>query len=261
MPFHNSKGVRYFQFSSLTAAPVTHAVFTRLGGVSKGDYAELNVGATVGDERSNVDENLRRSFAALGRARKSLFDSWLVHGTHALVAETPRPPEWERPPQADIVMTNKPEVTLFMRFADCVPIVFYDPIKMAVALAHAGWRGTLLGVASSAVEAMSQNYGCQPADLRVGIGPAISAEKYEVGPEVAAEVEKVFGDRAHSLLPKSNGMPHFDLVAANRLMLEQAGVKQIEVSGLCTASDTENWFSHRASGGKTGRFGALSALK
>jgi YfiH family protein len=261
MSFHNSNGVRYFRFPSLIAAPVTHAVLTRLGGVSKGDYAELNVGATVGDERANVDENLRRSFAALGKPRNSLFDSWLVHGTLALVAEAPRPPEWERPPQADIVMTNKPEVTLFMRFADCVPIVFYDPVKIAVALAHAGWRGTLLGVASSAVEAMCEKYGCQPADLMVGIGPAISAEKYEVGLEVVTEVEKVFGDRAKSLLPNLEGKTHFDLIAANKVMLELAGVKQIELSGLCTASDTENWFSHRASGGKTGRFGALIALK
>ena len=261
MPFQDSGGVRYFQFASLAFLPVTHAIFTRRGGVSKGPYAELNVGATVGDDRANVEENLKRSFAAVDKPRDSLFDSWLVHGNHALGAEAPRPPEWERPPQADIVMTNKPEVTLFMRFADCVPIVYFDPVKKAIALAHAGWRGALQGVAESAVSGMTANYGTRAEDLLVGIGPAISVEKYEVGPEVAAEVRKIFGDQAENLLPERAGRSYFDLVGANRLMLEKAGVRQIELSNLCTATDTEDWFSHRASGGTTGRFGALIALK
>lgn len=261
MHFHTTAGVRLYQFESLAATSVKHAIFTRRGGVSEGPYAELNVGATVGDERSRVEENLRRSFAALGKPRNSLFDSWLVHNTDALVAEAPRPPEWERPPQADIVVTNKPEVTLFMRFADCVPIVYYDPVKKAIALAHAGWRGTLLGVATAAVEALRANYGSKPEDLLVGIGPAISVEKYEIGSEVVAEVEKVFVEDALPLLPRSNGKAHFDLVGANQMMLNKAGVRKIELSNLCTATDTDDWFSHRTSGGKTGRFGALIALE
>ncbi|MCL5428674.1 MAG: peptidoglycan editing factor PgeF [Chloroflexi bacterium] len=260
MSFQNTDGVRYFQFASL-GATVTHAIFTRLGGISEGPYAELNVGATVGDEPSRVEENLSRSFSALGLPRNSLFDSWLVHGTHVLIATAPRPPEWARPPQADIVMTNRPEVTLFMRFADCVPMVYFDPVKKAVALAHAGWRGTLQGVALNALEAMKANYNSRAEDLLVGIGPAISVEKYEVGPDVAAEVRKIFGYETENLLPRTNGQFHFDLVGVNRRMLEQAGVKQIELSNLCTATDTNDWFSHRASGGKTGRFGALIALK
>lgn len=260
MPLRNMDGVRFFQFSSLSAGRLTHAVFTRHGGVSQGPYAELNVGATVGDERPNVEENLKRSFSVLGRPRETLFDSWLVHGANVLVAQEPRPPEWERPPQADIVMTNKPAVSLFMRFADCVPILYYDPVKRAIALAHAGWRGTLLDVAGRAVQALEENYACQPGDLVVGIGPAISVERYEVGPEVVAEVEKVFGADSKPLLPQANGKAHFDLAGANRMLLEKAGVRQIELSGLCTATHSADWFSHRASGGKTGRFGALLAL-
>jgi hypothetical protein len=261
MPFTDANGVRYYQFSRLSAAPITHAIFTRRGGVSDGPYAELNVGRTVGDDVSNVDENLVRCFAAVGKPRNSLFDSWLVHGTNALVAEAPRPPEWERPPQADIVMTNKPGVSLFMRFADCVPLVYFDPVKKAIAIAHAGWRGTLLGVAVSAVEGMVANYGSEPRDIIVGIGPAVSLEKYEVGPEVVTEVRNVFGLEADDLLLQTNGNYHFDLIGANRVLLEKAGVENIELSHICTAIDTEDWFSHRASGGKTGRFGALIALE
>ncbi len=261
MQIKESAGLRFFQFASLAAASVVHAIFTRQGGVSEGPFAELNVGATVGDERPHVDENLLRCFAALQRPRTSLFDSWLVHGTHALVAEAPRPPEWERPPQADIVMTNRREVSLFMRFADCVPLIFFDPTKKAVALAHAGWRGTLKGVAVCTVEAMRNNYGCMPEDLIVGIGPSISLAKYKVGPDVVGEVKQALGADAEPMLVDFDGHTHFDLVGANRLMLERAGVKQIELSNMCTATNVADWFSHRASGGKTGRFGALIALE
>lgn len=255
-----SGGIKYFQFSRLASEPLIHAIFTRHGGVSEGQFAELNVGATVGDDRANVEENLQRAFAAVGKPRNSLFDSWLVHGTNVLVAQAPRPREWERPPQADIVMTNKPEVTLFMRFADCVPLILYDPSNRTIALAHAGWRGTMLGLATSAVEAMRSNYASKPEELVVGIGPAISMDKYEVGADVADEVQKIFGSQTNLLLAKANGKFNFDLIGANKAMLEEAGVRNIELANICTATNFGDWFSHRASGGKTGRFGALIAL-
>jgi YfiH family protein len=260
MPFAESAGISYFQFELLSQTPVIQAVFTRRGGVSKGSYAELNVGALVGDEPEYVAENITRSFAAMGRPRSSMFDSWLVHGAQALVAGAPRPPEWGRPPQGDIILTNKPEVSLFMRYADCVPLVYVDPVKKALGLAHAGWRGTLLRVAGKAVEEMQRHYGSRPEDLLVGIGPAISVDHYEVGPGVVSAVQDAFASRATALLPEFDGKPHFDLVAANRLVLADAGVRMIEQADLCTYSNPSDWFSHRASAGKTGRFGALLAL-
>ncbi|MEX1247341.1 MAG: peptidoglycan editing factor PgeF [Anaerolineales bacterium] len=261
MAFRQAGGITYYQFEFLAEANVTQAIFTRRGGVSEGPFAELNVGALVGDEPSRVSENLERSFAAVGRPRASMFDSWLVHGTQALVAGGPRPLEWGRPPQGDIILTNRPDVTLFMRYADCVPLVYVDPVKKALALAHAGWRGTLQRVAGIVVQEMQLHYGSQPGDLLVGIGPAISAENYEVGPEVAAEVQAAFGPRSPGLLPRYAGRTHFDLVAANRLVLEEEGVQQIEQANLCTVDNQQDWFSHRGSSSKTGRFGALLALK
>lgn len=261
MPFVERSGLRVFQFRTLALAPVIHAVTTRRGGVSEGAFAELNVGSTVGDDPAHVTANLDRIFNALERPRASLFDSWLVHGTAALVAGGRRPAAWGRPPQGDIVLTNKPEVTLFMRFADCVPLLYFDPVKKALALAHAGWRGTLQGVAARTVEQMAAHYGSRAEDLLVGIGPAISVEHYEVGTEVVTQVKTTFGGAAADLLPQVNGKTHFDLVAANRFALEAAGVRNIEVADLCTFENQEDWFSHRASAGKTGRFGALLALK
>jgi hypothetical protein len=261
MLFRDAGALRYFTFENLNNQPVTHAVFTRHGGVSEGAYAELNVGATVGDEATRVEKNLQLAFSAVDRPRQSIFDSWLVHGTHVLVANEPRPVEWAKPLQADIIITNKPEVTLFMRYADCVPIIFYDPAHQAIGLAHAGWRGTVAKVAEKAVEAMQTDYGSRPEDMTACIGPAICSEHYEVGEDVVGQARAAFGDDAETLLPRANGSVHFDLVGANRLTLQQAGIRNIEISGLCTAADTANWFSHRASGGRTGRFGALIALK
>lgn len=260
MPFHQPDRVRYLTFESLESSQITHAAFTRIGGVSPHPWAELNVGLTVGDDPQRVAENRRLSFEAVGRDIRSLSDSWLIHGTGVMVYDNPRTPDQTPPPQADIVLTDKPEVTLYMRCADCAPIFFHDPVRKAVALAHAGWLGTVKGVARAAVEAMQNRYGSNPADLRVVIGPSIGPEKYEVGPEVVEMVEVSFGQDAPELLPQFNTSTHFDLWTANRLILQQAGVQHIEVSGECTAKHNHLWFSHRAEKGKTGRFGALIGL-
>lgn len=261
MPFQQHASIRYYTFDSLAGHPVTQAVFTRQGGTSQGDFASLNVGATVGDNLADVHANMQSVFDAVERPRSSIFDSWLVHGDGALVANAPRPPELQRPEQADIILTDKPEVTLFMRYADCVPLLFYDPVRHAIALAHAGWKGTVLQVGAKAVAAMAEAYGSRAGDLIACVGPSISAEHYEIGPEVVEAVQSAFGADADDLLPKINGSRHFDLWTANRLTLEQAGVGQVEVAGLCTYAENEDWFSHRASGGRTGRFGVLLALE
>jgi len=260
MPFQHAAGLRYLTFEQLSAAGVKHAVFTRQGGVSTAPYDSLNVGSTVGDELAHVRQNLQRAFNTLERTPESMFDSWLVHGIDVQVARAPRPADWARPPKADIIVTNETEVTLFMRYADCVPILLFDPAQRAVAVAHAGWRGTVARAAAVAVAALSQHYGSRPQDLLAAIGPAISTERYEVGAEVVEQVQATFGERSGELLPAYDASTHLDLVTANRLVLQQAGVTNIETADLCTASNPEDWFSHRGSGGRTGRFGALITL-
>jgi YfiH family protein len=260
MPFHQPDKVRYLTFDSLETPEITHAVFTRIGGVSPKPWDELNVGLTVGDDPKNVVENRRRSFEAVGRDIHSLSDSWLVHGTGVVVYDTPRTPEQTPPPQADIVLTDKPEVTLYMRCADCVPIIYFDPVNKAVGLAHAGWLGTVKQTAGAAVEAMQARYGTKPEDLLTVIGPSIGPERYEVGLEVVQAVQQAFGDDSGDLLPRYGQSTHFDLWAANRLTLERAGVRHIEVAGMCTSAQNDLWYSHRGENGKTGRFGALIGL-
>jgi polyphenol oxidase len=264
MPFRQPDEIRYFTFGSFEAEGVLHGTLTRRGGVSTVPWRSLNVGGTVGDAAENVLENRRRSFAALGRPFDSLFDVWQVHGREVICADAPRP-SGQAHQQADAILTDRPGVTLFMRFADCVPIFLYDPHRRVVGLAHGGWQGTLLKAAAAAVETMQARYGSNPADVLAGIGPSIGPHHYEVGPEVSVKVHQVFGPDAERLLRHANGKlddskVKFDLWSANRLVLEQAGVIHVEIAGICTACDLDTWYSHRAERGHTGRFGAIIAL-
>ena len=258
MPFTQHDEIRYYQFDIFPSA-VKQAVFTRQGGVSPAPWASLNVGGTVGDDVTRVRENRVRSFAALGRHLDSLFDVWQVHSADAIFATAPRR-SGEEHKKADIIFTDRPEVTLYMRFADCVPILLYDPVRAVVGMAHAGWLGTVRGAARAAVRAMTQHYGSRPADIVAAIGPSIGPDHYEIGPEVVTQVQQAFGPTAGNLVEARAGKSYLDLWGANRAQLESSGVHQIEVARICTACHLDDWFSHRAERGLTGRFGALIAL-
>lgn len=259
MGFEKQGALRYFSFENLNTPDITHAIFTRQGGYSSTPWQSLNVGGQLGDEPERVEANRRLAFAAVHRAPESLYDVWQVHGARVVCAAAPRP-LGQPHLQADAILTDKPEVTLFMRFADCVPILLYDPVQRVVGLVHAGWKGTVLKAVTAAVEALQAVYGSRPADLMAGVGPSIGPHHYEVGSEVVTQVRDSFADQADRLLPQYNGAHHFDLWAANRLLLNQAGVEQIEVAGLCTACQLQDWYSHRAENGQTGRFAALIAV-
>lgn len=252
---HN--GIRYHKFETLQ---VHHAVFTRHGGVSPEPWGSLNVGGTVGDDLERVRQNRLLAFHALEREPETIFDVWQVHSADVVCARAPRP-EGGSYRQADVILTDRPEVTLFMRFADCVPILFHDPRGGIIGVAHAGWMGTVKGVAAAAVQSMHAEYGSNPADIIACIGPSIGPDHYEIGADVILQVMQRFGDESEQCLKSHNGKIHFNLWEANRLQLEQAGVGQIEVAGICTACNTTDWFSHRAEKGRTGRFGALIALQ
>ena len=257
MPFVQNKGLRYFQFETIA---VRHAIFTRRGGVSPEPWSSLNVGGTVGDDIRRVRRNRLMSFEALGCKSESIFDVWQVHSADVVCSDVPRPHD-EPYRKADIILTDRPEVTLFMRFADCIHILFLDRRKGVVGLAHAGWLGTVRAAASAAIAMMREKYGTNPADIQAGIGPSIGPDHYEVGADVIAQVKQKFGDDAADLFASHDGKTHFNLWEANRIQLEREGVGRIEISGICTACHIEDWYSHRAERGRTGRFGALIALQ
>lgn len=258
MPFKDIGSLRVFQFESMKHPDLIHGVFTRRGGVSRGPWRSLNVGATVGDDPDHVRQNRHRIFSGLDLATESAYEVWQVHSARVVVVENPRGSmEIER---ADALVTNRSHVTLLMRFADCVPIVVYDPIRRAVGMAHAGWLGTTRKVAMELIKTMKRAFGSDPVDILAGIGPSIAAHHYEVGPEVIEAVRASFGDEAEKHLHNMDGNFQFDLWSANQALLEDAGVRQIEISGLCSACDADDWYSHRAQAGTTGRFGVVVAL-
>ncbi|MFH2039440.1 MAG: peptidoglycan editing factor PgeF, partial [Chloroflexota bacterium] len=205
-------------------------------------------------------QNRQRAFDVMKLDSKSLFDAWQVHSATVALAFAPRALN-EEYKKADIILTNQPSVTLMMRFADCAPILLYDPANKVIGLVHAGWMGTVKMAAKIAVEAMVENYGSRPEDIQAAIGPSIGPDHYEVGVDVVKDVQKIFGDINNVLIEQFNGKFHFDLWEANKLLLLGAGVKKIEVAGLCTACNLDDWFSHRAEKGKTGRFGVLASLE
>lgn len=261
MPFHQAGALRYFTFDLFDQYGLIHGLFTRLGGVSPAPWDSLNLGGTVGDERANVIENRRRLFEALDRPVESIFDSWQVHGREVICADRPRPLDAPHP-KADAILTDHPQITLFMRFADCVPILLYDPVRRVAGMVHAGWQGTVSFASTAAVEHMQAVYGSRPGDLLAGIGPSICVHHYEIGrgPDVVTAVERAFAGDAPAVLDKSNGSVHLDLWKANQIVLERSGVRHIEQSGLCTYCHNADWYSHRAGKGKTGRYGALLAI-
>ncbi len=249
-----------YRFGSLIAFPeLLHAVATRHGGVSRGPFASLNMSRSVGDAPEAAWVNRERFCRAAGVRHEELVTCGLVHGTRALPVGLAQRGGFF--PATDALLTDVPDVPLLLCFADCVPIILYDPARRAVALVHAGWRGTLAGIATSAVSQMAITYGSRPADLRAAIGPAIGPCCYEVGPEVVERVQATFSDAASLLSDDHGGRARFDLWEANRRQLLAAGVEQVEVAGLCTACHRDEFFSHRGDGGRTGRFGVVVMLR
>lgn len=254
------EGLVYYKFDSFDDDAVDHAIFSRRGGSSHGPYTSLNLGGTNGDNPADVLANHEKLFEVFGRPYSSRFDVWQVHGKTILFSDAPRPPEKKHPP-ADGIFTDKAEVTLIMRFADCVPLVFHDPVQKVVGIVHAGWQGTLLRIGAEAVSAIKQRYESTASDLRVGLGPSICGKCYQVGEEVRQKFLKAWGAEADQFFLKQEQGLYLDLWGANEWALRQAGVEHIENSGLCTAENLDEWYSYRKEKGVTGRFAVVIALK
>lgn len=253
-------GTRAYQFESFDANAMDHGIYTRLGGVSEGIWKSLNTAGTVGDDKAAIAQNHEILFGAFGRPLATRFDVWQVHGTQIHFAEAPRPPEQKHMP-GDAIFTDKAGVTLMMRFADCVPLLFHDPVKKVIGIVHAGWLGTALQIGRVAVEALAERYGSKPQDLVVGIGPAICGDCYEVGEDVVRRFEKYWKEDYQQFFKQKDQSLYLDMLGANEYVLRKAGVTQIEQSGICTAENLNEWYSYRQEKGLTGRFAVLLALK
>ena len=251
----------YYQFDRFAqnGHELAHGCFTRLGGVSRPPWQSLNTGHTVGDDREHVRENHERICSALGIHLADVVSPQQVHS--AVVRVVDGGDRGQVCKQTDALVTDMPGVYLMLRFADCVPVLLYDPVRRVVGLAHAGWRGTVKCIARATVQRMVEAFGCRPADISAGIGASIGPCCYEVGDEVVDAAREAFPDAPYLLQRQMRGRWHFDLWTANQVQLAQMGLTSIEVSGLCTACQTNEWFSHRAEKGRTGRLGVVIGLR
>lgn len=255
----DTNGIVTYQFEGLDVEGLSHAVFTRLGGVSQGPFASLNVGNTVGDDEAAVAENHSRVYARLGLSRERVATPSQVHGNR--VATVTASDAGRVLPNTDGLVTATPGIALMLRFADCQPILLYDPVHHALGLLHAGWRGVAQGIARRGVETMHGAFGTQPHDLVACLGPAIGPECYTVGQNVAAAMSYALPDWKKVLALEGEDTWRLDLSAANAQQLAVAGVKQIEQSHLCTACRLDEFYSHRGDNGRTGRFAVVAFLE
>lgn len=256
-------GPVYYQFEQWADQPyLRHGIFTRLGGVSDAPWSSLNVGALVGDDPAAVERNAALMFDSLEVDAARACTVWQVHGNKVVYA-TQRPDDRKWIDKADAIITDKPDLPLNLRFADCVPVLFYDPAKHVLGIAHAGWRGTVTDVIGATVRAMQDTFGSEPATMQAAIGASIGPEHYQVGEEVVDAVRAGFGTTEGMVSRAEDGSAYLDLWEANRQALLRAGIPetQIEVSGLCTVANVDEFYSHRAEHGQTGRFGAVMALR
>ena len=256
----NKNGLKYIQMSIFQNEKIVHGFFSRIGGVSNNPYSSINLGGTTGDDVQNVIENRKRIFECINRPVDSIYDVWQVHGNDIIVADRPRKLGTPHLP-ADGIITNSPNVTLMMRFADCVPIIFYDPIKHVVVMAHAGWQVTIKKVCQKVIKKMTEKFDCEPANILAGIGPSIGPDHYFVGENVIQSVQENLGIFYDKVVFHKNGKTVFDLWQANALLLREIGIKHIEISEICSYCKNEDWYSYRREGIKSGRFAVVIGLK
>jgi YfiH family protein len=248
-----------YEFESLRARRgVSHAVFARHGGVSPAPWQSLNLSRSTGDSAENIEENFRRVCGAFGLTPAQAVTSVQVHGRQ--VATVGANEHGKRLPSCDGLVTNTPGTLVVQRHADCPPIMLYDPVQHAAGVAHAGWRGTLAGIAPRMVSAMREAYGSEPGDLIAAIGPAIGACCYAVGTEVREAFATQHSDGERWIRDGADGRSYLDLWEANRAMLLAAGVKEVEVAGICTACHVHDFYSARRENRRNGCFAAAIVL-
>ena len=219
-----------------------HLFTSRTGGVSSGVWASLNLRRSCGDDPENVRENFRRVGEMLGCSRFVFLSQQHTDRILHVNASDAIQDVYQPLTEADGLITNTPELGLMVFSADCVPILLEG--RGVVAAVHAGWRGTVKGIAAKAVREMD----CPPETIRAWIGPAIGPCCYQVGDEVRNAMRERLGEEAQAFIHGDK----VDLKGFNRRLLELTGVQYIDVSPICTMCSHEQYWSHRYTAGDRG---------
>jgi len=234
---------------------MTHAFCTRLGGTSPAPFASLNVSVRRGDRPENVRRNRDIISQSFGFSAGRLVLAHQVHGDDFHILSSPQSLPLNNMLEGDGFITDRPGLVLCVKTADCVPVLLADVRKKVVAAVHAGWRGTALGIAGKAVRIFQERFSSSPEDLWAAIGPAIGPCCYEVDEKVCREFQNLSDGRNPLKATLKPDRRMLDLVLANRLQLEAAGIPSAQISAaeICTSCRRDVFFSHRGEGEKTGR--------
>ena len=263
MRITENNGITLYSFESPAFESVTTFVTTRHNQArtasSRGNF---NLGLYCGDDTEQVESNLQQLSSALGISLKDLYYPRQVHGHKVLTIDNefvalPYNKQLEALDGIDAIITNVPGVAIAVTTADCVPIILYDKVRKAVAAIHAGWRGTAQEIVRHTLQAMHDTYGTQYVDVQAGIGPCIGMEAYEVGDEVVDAMRNAgFDIDSITIRNPLSGKAHIDLATANADLMLRCGVDlmNIEVCGICTYRNSNDFYSVRALGNETGRF-------
>ena len=245
----------------LTAENITtpHCFTTRLGGVSEGHLASMNIGVHRGDDPENVRKNYEILAQAIGFSPEKLV---LTRQTHSAIVRPVTSSDaaglrHDAYPESDALITNDPGTALVVFTADCTPILLHDPVTGAVGAVHAGWRGTAAGIAQKTVEAMVATYGAKPENIRAAIGPNIAQCCFETDADVPDALLNALGEAALPYIRPCGNKYYVNLKEINALFLNNAGVKDITISTLCTACRQDLFWSHRKVGALRGSQGAM----
>ncbi len=232
----------------LFAHGFAHGFTTRIGGVSEGPFASLNLARNVGDDPRAVEENHARLAAAVGYAQDALREASQVHGASVLVGCRAESAAAQRACTADALVARESGIAVGVRTADCVPVLVADPDSGAVAAIHAGWRGVVAHVVARAVEAL----GGDPARLVAAIGPHIRLASFEVSSDVAAQIAAV---SVPEVVEAREPRPHVDLARAVRVQIVRAGLVEANVDdvGGDSFAEAARFHSHRRDGERSGR--------
>jgi len=259
---HDENGLVWLTSDIL--AGVRHAFSTRRGGVSAPPWDALNLGVGRGDDMENVRENYRRFCAVIGTDPARCVLSKQVHedNVRLVTADDCGKGLWRDRDytSVDAMICNTPEIPLVVFSADCNIILLYDPVRRAIGAAHAGWRGTARGIVKKTVAEMTAAFGCDPADLRAAIGPAIGPCCFETDDDVPQALRAALGDDVEPYMAWNGTKWHIDLKAVNALWLRRAGVECVDICDHCTACRPDLYWSHRKMGQARGSQIAMICL-
>lgn len=256
----------YITFPKLQGCGVVrHTFSTRLGGVSVGKYSSMNLSFNNGDKRECVEQNYKILCDAVGIGTSHLVLSHQTHTNNVRVVtheDIGRGYTRDCFNDVDGLITNESGIALVTQYADCTPLLFCDPVKRVIATSHAGWRGTALMIGKCTVQKMTEEFGCNPEDIIVAIGPAIGKCCYEVDTPVYDAFKKI-GLCDEAIFTKTDNEHYMlDIKEANRRILVGCGIKSenIDVADLCTCCNSDELHSHRATKGQRGNLAAIIEL-